>query len=534
MLGNCNAIQQDGKLLVGGVDSSSNATVIRYMPDGSRDYSFVQAVRISTSSTAVSSEFYALCVQDDGKIIAGGKAADLAILVRFNTDGSLDGSFGTGGRVMPGLNTGSTGRSSIRYMGLSPDNGLLVGGTRNFDGSGPNNDFILKYDLNGVLNNSFGNNGIMALDSNAGGQLEILENSAFYNIGTTVMEGTPPLRFSRHLSNGQPDSSFDGDGIVTSTIDSMGAAGLSIKVQPDHKILVAGIVKRTHPYINSHYAADIFIARYLPSGLPDNSFGNNGIVKTSIDHTDYPRNILLQTDGKILVGGTSSQNIVPEGYYTLIRYLPNGSLDNGFGVNGIAKYSTSSFQGTCRGVQFINNRIYLSGWANDGPKTGMNTFAIFTDGVPYPRNIIGLCPPVANTTFFSGIGGSNHQWQVSTDSITFTNITDNNNYSGTTTAQLTLSNLPSSWTGYQYRCRGSNGMNNIFTIRFSNTWTGSQSSAWENPANWSCGTLPDANTAVLVNTGTLTINTNVTIRSLKIMPGATVNVNAGYTLTILH
>ena len=65
-------------------------------------------------------------------------------------------------------------------------------------------------------------------------------------------------------------------------------------------------------------------------------------------------------------------------------------------------------------------------------------------------------------------------------------------------------------------------------------WTGSANNAWENPANWSCGSIPDSNTDVVINSGTVVVNSDVTIRSLKVNPGVNLTVNVGFDLTITH
>jgi len=68
----------------------------------------------------------------------------------------------------------------------------------------------------------------------------------------------------------------------------------------------------------------------------------------------------------------------------------------------------------------------------------------------------------------------------------------------------------------------------------SKTWTGIVSNAWENPANWSCGTLPDANTDVIINSGTVVLSSNVTIRSFTARPGVNFTVTPAFKLTINH
>jgi hypothetical protein len=144
-----------------------------------------------------------------------------------------------------------------------------------------------------------------------------------------------------------------------------------------------------------------------------------------------------------------------------------------------------------------------------------------------------LCPPLSSTTLSSNISGSNYQWQVNSGGG-FINISDNANYAGTATANLQLINIPSSWYGNVYRCVA-DGINSAsLVIIFQNTWTGAAGNAWENPANWSCGAVPDSNTDVIINSGTIQLNSNTTIRSLIVRPGANLTLATGVTLIILH
>ncbi|HRE62575.1 MAG TPA: hypothetical protein PKU77_02230, partial [Ferruginibacter sp.] len=101
----------------------------------------------------------------------------------------------------------------------------------------------------------------------------------------------------------------------------------------------------------------------------------------------------------------------------------------------------------------------------------------------------------------SNVNGSTYQWQVNTGSG-FTNITNNAVYSGATTKTLTLTNVPSSYYGYQYRAFvNGNSYSQVYTAKFTASWEGTVNNVWENSANWNCGILPDANTDVLINAG---------------------------------
>ncbi len=134
--------------------------------------------------------------------------------------------------------------------------------------------------------------------------------------------------------------------------------------------------------------------------------------------------------------------------------------------------------------------------------------------------------------------GNIYQWQVD-DGNGFVNITDNATYTGSNVDTLRLTATPSSFYGYTYRCVITKGAvvtyGPAYKIKFAATWTGSADTAWENLANWNCGSLPDENTDVVINSGLANypaINTNVSCRSLKIKPNASVNVSPGFNLEI--
>jgi hypothetical protein len=146
-----------------------------------------------------------------------------------------------------------------------------------------------------------------------------------------------------------------------------------------------------------------------------------------------------------------------------------------------------------------------------------------------------ICPN-GNTTFESGITGATYQWQVD-NGAGFTNLTDGGVYSGTGTVTLSLANTPTSFYGYQYRCQvNGTAFSNVFVIKFAMIWEGTADNAWENIANWSCNTLPDMNTDVIINGGKERypqVSSNVFVRTLRTNNGASVIVKTGANLTVV-
>ena len=166
----------------------------------------------------------------------------------------------------------------------------------------------------------------------------------------------------------------------------------------------------------------------------------------------------------------------------------------------------------------------------------LNSLGAGINNVTYTKGTVtfsaNICPG-GSTTTTSNITGISYQWQLNSGSG-FVNISDNINYSGTTTQTLGLNNLPSSLSGNQYRCMVNGLYSNVFILHFKNYWTGGSGTAWENPVNWLCGQLPDAYTDVIINNGTLVINSNVIINSLTLAAGVSVTVLTGRSLTIKH
>lgn len=183
------------------------------------------------------------------------------------------------------------------------------------------------------------------------------------------------------------------------------------------------------------------------------------------------------------------------------------------------------------------------------PKTGLavgdefsNKAAIYFDyNLPVLTNqdktVIGsntgICPGT-NTSFIAGISGSTYQWQVNTGTG-FTNLANGGIYGGVTTGTLTLTAPTTTMYGNVYRCLV-NG--NVYSpenmLKFAVRWKGTAGTAWENSANWDCGILPNAQTAVIIPAGVPypVVNSSTSCYSLRLSPGSMVTVISGVHLTI--
>lgn len=134
--------------------------------------------------------------------------------------------------------------------------------------------------------------------------------------------------------------------------------------------------------------------------------------------------------------------------------------------------------------------------------------------------------------------GYNYQWQVN-QGAGFVNLANGGKYSGANTAVLNISSPTTAMAGYRYRCISSNSLENIygepFILRYTSVWLGGTSANWHTAANWSCGVIPDANTDVIVKSGTPfqpVISANATCHTLNLYQLATLKVKAGFALHV--
>ena len=286
------AIQGDGKIVVVGKRNSPSIAVLsRYNPDGSLDASFGGTGKVTTTVGTVASA-NSVAIQNDGKIVVAGLTTtgadfDFAV-VRFNADGSLDTSFGGTGKVTTST---SPGFESANSVVIQDDGKIVVAGYS----------ALVRYNANGSLDATFGTSGKVTTDFavfNA-----VLQDDGKI-IGVGAHDSSSQFTLERFNADGSLDTSFGGTGKVThpGVLAQVG----SVTVQTDGKIVV----------VAQQGADDFRIARYDTDGSLDFTFGVNGIVTTDFGLTsDIGRSITLQNDGNIVVAGVSNNRFAVARYF---------------------------------------------------------------------------------------------------------------------------------------------------------------------------------------------------------------------------
>ncbi|WP_171608959.1 T9SS type A sorting domain-containing protein [Limnovirga soli] len=184
----------------------------------------------------------------------------------------------------------------------------------------------------GTLDSSFGINGKVISETFKGriNGVAVQKDNKILIVGSGNYDDKGGFLIVRYNPDGNPDESFGNSGRVITTIAGAANEFLSVAVQSDGNIIASGYYSPS-----GSGSVDAVLIRYKSNGTLDSTFGNNGIVITNIARWDYPYDLTLQKDGKILIVGDKRINDNDNQTSFIARYNINGSLDEGFGINGI-------------------------------------------------------------------------------------------------------------------------------------------------------------------------------------------------------
>ena len=307
-------LQADGRLvLIGAMGSSpppaNRFALARLSPDGSLDPSFGTGGLVTTS-IGNSAQATAGVLQPDGRIVAVGYLTfgGTIAAARYNTDGSLDPTFGSGGTV---LLSQLSGFFRMRDVALQPDGKLLIAGTHI---SAVHDFAVVRLLPDGTLDPTFDGDGLVTSDFGAS---EIGSSVIVLADGRIVLGGDrSPGDFAlvRYLPNGALDATFGNGGLITADSGAAEIAGELIRL-PNGKLLLAG-------YTIDSGAQDFLLARFQPDGALDTSFGTAGFLRTGFPagSTDECHAVAVAGPDLILTAGMSA-GANPGSAFALARYI---------------------------------------------------------------------------------------------------------------------------------------------------------------------------------------------------------------------
>ncbi len=356
--GHAMVIQGDDKIVMGGYahnGSDYDFALARYNVDGTLDTSFGSAGtgKVMTDFAGRDEQINALAIDGSGRIVVAGYTRVLGgrifALARYNIDGTLDASFGSGtGKVITTFYDISSTYEQANAIAVQTDGKIVVAGGVN---NGTSRDFaVARYNTDGSLDTSFNN-----LD---------------------------PFCFTGFICNGKQRTDFNSDA------DNVYA----VVIRTDGKIVVAGYADSLIGGVDGDFA----LARYNANGRLDTSFGFAGTGKVTTPFysgsrwINIARAMILQTDGKIVVAGKVDNGTNND--FALARYYADGTLDTSFNYSSVcalgnpcAGQVVTDFNGNndvayAITIQPIDNKIVVVGSASIGSGTDFALVRYNTDG----------------------------------------------------------------------------------------------------------------------------------------------------------
>jgi uncharacterized delta-60 repeat protein len=350
------AIQADGKIVAIGAGMDNNFAVARLNTSGTVDSSFGTDGIVSTDFGG-SEQAHAIVIQPDGKIVAVGNIMrdDLSFVIalaRYHSNGTLDMSFGSSGRVITDLNGGISSFQEVNAAALQSDGKIILAGYAPEYQAFLSSFWLARYNSNGTLDNTFGNGGIVrttfviTLNEHAT-DIAMQPDGKIVVAGYTThmdTENYSTLILARYNADGTLDATFGQNGAVLGDKSHGGAYALAR--QSDGKLVIA---------TNQNQPGSL-VARYNLSGVLDTSFANNGWIASGLA---YAQAIAIQSQGKIVVvGDADALQLSSPSKVGLARLNSDGTLDTAFGINGKV---TGEYADTAMGIAIqSDDKIVIS------------------------------------------------------------------------------------------------------------------------------------------------------------------------------
>jgi len=377
-------IKEDGKILVGSGEYVSEKKVFlqkQCLTDGTPDLSFGKNGEVRTDfGNGVGGFITAMAVTSDHKIITAGiggldaftpHGADV-LLAKYDDKGNLEADFGANGLVIVDFGL----FEYAQCVKLLNDNKILVGGcarkTPNFEGK--NNFLLVRFNADGSLDSSFGDNGKVITDV---GLIygSVINSIAVTADGSVIAAGKAEnlsgsiynkILLAKYTADGELITDFGVDGFVFTDPSDGQDFATSVALQDDGKIVAAGV---TGAY--STQQAGMCIMRYNENGSPDSSFNQTGVFVIYFgDDNAWAEALMIQKDKSFLLGGFKYQNsLTPDvsAYdFALASVTTDGSLNASFGKGGTVTTDFSNLIDYCNAIALQpDGKIVAAGGSSD-------------------------------------------------------------------------------------------------------------------------------------------------------------------------
>ena len=383
------AIDSNGKLIVVGGDlANGQIEILRYNTNGSLDTTFSADGKTSIALLGVtpgdlfnSANF---TITSAGKYLVSAESSHLdsvtlewtssLFLAQFNTDGTLDTTFGGGDGVV------------IQELPLVPDYSMIWSGysialqtdgkiltAAQLQNNGLMEYGILRHTASGVLDTTWGGDGLVTF-SVPGMMTGYIDSVLFQTGGAVYAVGNQFVDFNdtagtttvvRFTSTGAVDTTYGTAGVASFEMGVGNDYDIATAIfQTDGKLLIA--CSSTGFDSVTTIPGDFVIARLTTAGVLDTTFSGDGKLTTDFGADDVDPIIKIDVNGKILVAGTTFDYVKQIGDFVVARYNTDGSLDTTFGTGG--KFTTKFPEmATVTDLEIqADGKIILAGAVSDG------------------------------------------------------------------------------------------------------------------------------------------------------------------------
>ncbi|MBL7889262.1 MAG: T9SS type A sorting domain-containing protein [Bacteroidia bacterium] len=342
---------------------------------GSLDPTFGTGGKVLTPISGGDAKAYGISIQTDGKIVISGYSTDGTTgknfaTLRYNSDGSLDTSFGNNGMAINDLQTGS---DDVAYsVAIQSDGKIVVGGSS--DNGFDKNAAIIRYKTDGTVDSTFGINGIVLTDFDNNQQDEIKVVRIHAVTGNIIVGGSSVISSSlakpviaRYLSNGTIDSTFNSTGIRLlwiATNDNNRSFSLE-----DLEVVSTGKISATgwRKNVSTSISSEYWACRVLSNGAMDNTFSTDGVLAyADAGGSSYGHALLLNSNQDLILAGTRSY--LGDNTYRFLKINQDGTIP-----------ATSTFFNITSGIDIayaieedVNGKYVMAG------STGTSTSRAFT------------------------------------------------------------------------------------------------------------------------------------------------------------
>jgi uncharacterized delta-60 repeat protein len=379
------ALDEGDRVVVAGTEESYGLAVARYLADGAPDTAFGGDGVATAPFAGFTSVTGVDVVLDSGRrpvVVAraiNGSSQYVTLVARFTAQGDLDSGFGTGGRVVVPAIALPSG------IGLQPNGSIVVAGA-----SASAFTTVRLAATDGAIDGTYGSGGTASLPFAGDATTTSYANDALVDgsgrtlIAATVAHGANPQRYAmvRFTAGGQPDTAFDGDGLVETPFGGGNASTNTIATGPGDTIVVAG---------DANGNTTFGVARYHEDGSIDTSFDGDGLITTAIPGYANASATAVQVaaDGRVNVAGYGRNGPTPT--FVLARYLASGAIDASASGGGITV--TSSLDGHASAlVAQSGGRLVGAGTSTPSGGSSQITLVGYQSGSTAPPDFVPRPP----------------------------------------------------------------------------------------------------------------------------------------------